>query len=187
VYAGRICEGKGCSKLFEFFIQYKKDNPSNLKLILMGKTDMPVPRHPDIAALGFISEEDKYDGMAGAKMLVLPSQYESLSIVVLESLALGVPVVVNGNCEVLRGHCRKSNAGLYYQTYREFEGILNYLLSHTDAYTAMRENGKKYVAKSYNWDKIINKLCSMIENITEQHIGVNPNNYANHGRRQSCT
>lgn len=42
-------------------------------------------------------------------MLILPSEFESLSMVVLEAMYLKTPVIVNGKCPVLRGHCTKSN------------------------------------------------------------------------------
>jgi len=163
VYVGRIDESKNCKVLFEDFLRYKERNPSSLKLILMGKAVMEVPKHPDIVPLGFVSDEDKFDGMAGAKLLLLPSAFESLSLVVLESLALGVPVIVNGGCTVLKGHCQKSNAGLYYHNFYEFEGGLNYLFEHLEAYTALGQNGKQYIAKNYRWEVIIGKFRGMID------------------------
>ncbi|MDR2409664.1 MAG: glycosyltransferase family 4 protein [Bacteroidales bacterium] len=163
VYVGRIDESKGCLELFAQFIRYKKENPSNLKLLLIGKSVMEIPRHSDILSIGFVIEEEKYNVMASAKMLVLPSLYESLSIVTLESLALGIPVILNGNCEVLVGHCRKSNAGLYYKNYYEFAAAINYLLSHQKEYTTMQLNGNKYVKENYTWDIILNKLRKLID------------------------
>jgi len=53
-------------------------------------------------------------------------------MVVLEAMKLEKPVLVNGKCDVLRGHCVRSNGGLYYQNYYEFEGCVNYLLEHKE-------------------------------------------------------
>lgn len=167
LYVGRIDEGKACDVLFRYFQEYKKRNPGDLKLVLMGKSVIPIPEDEDIVSLGFVSEEDKYNGMAAAQMLVLPSRFESLSIVVLESLALSVPVVVNGVCEVLHGHCTKSNAGLYYKNYFEFEAAINYLLEHKDVHDAMGVNGVRYVEENYCWDVIINRLDQLIRYVAE--------------------
>ena len=166
IYVGRIDEGKNCHILFRYFQEYKKRNPGDLKLILMGKNVISIPKHPDIISLGFVSEEEKYNGIAGAKALILPSQYESLSISVLEALSIETPIIVNGVCEVLKGHCIKSDAGLYYRNYFEFEGCINYILQNKENALIMGSNGKKYVEQNYTWDVIISKFKKMIDTVS---------------------
>ena len=167
VYVGRIDEGKNCPQLFDYFREYKKRNGGDLKLVLMGKPVIPVPEADDIVSLGFVTDEDKFDGIKGARALVLPSRFESLSMVVLEAMSLRTPVIVNGECPVLRAHCIKSDAAFYYDNYYEFEGELKYLYSHDDVVEQMKENGVKYVETNYTWDKIIEKLINLIHEITE--------------------
>jgi glycosyltransferase involved in cell wall biosynthesis len=162
IYVGRIDPAKGCGILINYFMEYKKRNNNNLKLVLMGKSGVKLPKHKDVLSLGFVSEEDKFNGLAGAKASCLPSRFESLSISVLESLSLGTPIIVNGQCEVLAGHCKKSGAGLYYKNYFEFEGILNYLTSHDAEYRCMQANAKKYVEERYQWDDIMRKFDEAI-------------------------
>ncbi len=163
IYVGRIDSGKGCDELFKYFIKYKKENHNNLKLVLMGKPVIKIPDESDIISLGFVSDEDKFDGMAGARFLILPSKLESLSMVVLESFGVHTPVIVNGLCDVLKGHCLKSNAGLYYTDYPEFEATINYMLSHKEIADAMGENGKKYVDECYDWDEKTEQYRKLIE------------------------
>ena len=163
IYVGRIDQGKDCPRMFQYFIEYKKRNPGNLKLVLMGKAVVEVPSHPDIISLGFVSEEDKFNGIKGAKALILPSKFESLSISVLEAMALSIPVIVNGRCDVLRGHCTKSNAGLYYRNYFELEGVVNYMLDHPEQYEVMKQKAKQYIDENYQWDVIMAKFDRIIE------------------------
>lgn len=170
VYVGRVDEGKGCGVMFRYWDAYKKRNPSPLKLVLMGKPVIPVPQRDDLLSLGFVSEQDKFDGEAGARFLLLPSPFESLSIVVLESMLLGVPVLVNGKCEVLKGHCRKSNAGLYYENYLEFEGAMNLLQKRKDVYAAMCQNAPEYVQKYYRWSVILAQLGALIDQVAAQEV-----------------
>lgn len=166
IYVGRIDEGKDCPTLFRYFMEYKKRRPeSELKLVLMGKPVCEIPKHPDIISLGFVSEEDKFNGIEGAKCLVLPSKFESLSISVLEAMTLETPVIVNGICEVLKGHCVKSNAGLYYTNYFEFEGVLDYMLDHYKEYGIMRTNAKKYIDENYRWDVIMQRFGELIDSV----------------------
>ena len=135
----------------------------------MGKEVVPVPEHPDILSLGFVSEQDKFDGIAGAKLLVLPSRFESLSIVVLEAFSLKVPVLVNGECEVLKAHCVNSNAGLYYFGSEEFEQMLNFMLADEQILMQLGDNGCRYVEDNYQWSVVISKLYGLIRYVMEQN------------------
>lgn len=165
VYTGRIDEFKGCSDMFRFFLEYKRQFGGTLKLVLMGKEVLKVPDSPDIISLGFVSEEMKFAVMREAKALVLFSRFESLSMVVLESMMMRRPVLVNGHCEVLKGHCMRSNAGLYFKNYPEFAETLNYLLEHDEEYEIMRENGKRYVEENYQWDVIVERIKGLITSV----------------------
>ncbi len=104
--------------------------PHGLDLVLIGSNLLPIPKHPRIRHLGFLSDEDKFDALAAADLLIMPSRFESLSMVALEAWALGKPVLANGHCDVLRGQVVRSNAGLYYETFEEFAEAL-YLLEAT--------------------------------------------------------
>ena len=165
IYVGRIDEGKDCPRLFKYFLEYKRRVKSDLKLVLMGKAVCDIPKSSDIISLGFVSEEDKFDGIKGAKALILPSKFESLSISVLEAMTLSVPVIVNGICDVLKGHCVKSNGGLYYKNYFEFEGCINYMMEHPEEYAIMCKNARKYVEDYFQWDDIMKKFDSIIERV----------------------
>lgn len=162
LYAGRIDEGKGCGQLIEFFSQYTSRG-KELMLVFMGKAAMKIPDRPDIKMLGFVSDEDKMNGMSAATILVMPSLMESLSIVTLEAWSVGTPVMVNGDCAVLRGHCLRSNGGLYYTDYDEFEACLDLLLENRALAAALGENGRHYIQQHYQWDVIDKKLMKIVE------------------------
>lgn len=163
LYIGRIDEGKNCHKLFEFFQRYKKQNINDLQLVLAGKPVIPIPEDENIRSVGFVSDEEKFGLIQECKALVLASEFESLSMVVLESMALEKPVLVNGNCAVLKGHCLKSNAGLYFTCYAEFEAALNYLLMYPEICEKMGANGKQYVIEHYQWPVILQKFYQLFD------------------------
>ena len=167
VYVGRIDIGKNCPELFDYFIEYKRLNPSKVKLVLIGREVIPVPDHPDIISLGFINETEKFNCIAGAKIMLLPSLYESLSLVVLESMALGTPVIVNGKCEVSKGHCIKSNAGLYYSNFHEFKGCIDYMLTNKTMYDIMSKNARDYVENNCSWDIVTDKFIDTVNKVLE--------------------
>ncbi len=163
LYIGRIDVGKNCHRLFEYFMQYKKRNVNNLRLVLAGKPVIPIPDSTDIVSVGFVSDEEKFALIEECRALVLASEFESLSMVVLESMALEKPVLLNGKCAVLKGHCTKSNAGLYFTDFPEFEAALNYLLLHPQICEKMGKNGKKYVDGNYQWPVILKKFYDLFD------------------------
>ncbi len=163
LYVGRVDEDKECPMLFRYFLEYKKRCEGDLKLVLMGRQICRVPKDPDIISLGFVPEEDKFHGIAGAKALVFPSRTAAMTRSLIEAMALSVPVLVNGACDVLRGHCIKSNAGLYYHNYFEFEGAVRYLLHHPVQYMQFCTNARTYVVQNYDWNRIIQQFMAMIE------------------------
>lgn len=163
IYVGRIDGSKGCPQLFEYWQRYKAKRKNNLQLVLVGRPQMKIPRRKDIVSLGFISEEEKFHAIAGAQCLIMPSFFESLSIVLLEAWLCGRPVLVNGKCDVLKGQCQRSNGGLWYQNYDEFEACLNFLLNENETALKMATNGKRFVESHYSWDKIKAKYIRLID------------------------
>jgi glycosyltransferase involved in cell wall biosynthesis len=162
-YMGRIDESKGCKLLFEYFLRFISETCSDLKLVLAGKPVMKIPVHPNIMPIGFISDEDRFNGIMAAELMVIPSKYESLSMVLLENWICRKPSLVNGDCVVLKGHCIKSNGGLWYDSYDEFKECLNLLISDDLLRQKLGDNGEKYVRENYNWQTVIKKYRSILD------------------------
>jgi glycosyltransferase involved in cell wall biosynthesis len=162
IYVGRIDPSKGCGELFLFWDRYKKRYPQDLTLVLTGVSKMEIPSRPDILPLGFISEQEKHAAISGAECLIMPSPYESLSIALLEAWTNERPVLVNGNCAVLKGQCRRSNGGLWYENYEEFEACLQYILKNRDVSSQMAKNGKRFTLQNYSSEAIQNKYSNLI-------------------------
>lgn len=160
IYAGRVDKDKGCEEMFAFFQRYSREREDReVRLVVIGKAYMEIPGMEEIHYLGFVPEQDKYDGIKGAKMLWLPSRFESLSIAVLEAMALGTPVVVNGKCDVLKGHCVRSGGGEWYEGYEGFVGALEKMLGDEGRYG---ENAKRYVEEKYGWDRVMEEWREVI-------------------------
>lgn len=163
LYIGRIDSSKGCEELFSYFSEYRHHETCLHKLVLLGKAAMPVPEHPDIVNLGFVDEQTKWDALAACDLLVMPSPYESLSMVLLEAWSMSRAVLVNGRCEVLVGQCKRANGGLWYGCYDEFKAGLSLLLNNTDLRRRLAESGRRYAtSSSYSWDQIENKYLDLL-------------------------
>jgi glycosyltransferase involved in cell wall biosynthesis len=165
LYVGRIDQNKGCRVLFSFFRQYRETMGSPLKLVLVGQPILEIPRDSGIVPLGFLPDQDKWDALAAADLLVMPSRYESLSMVTLEAWWAERPVLANAKCEVLRGQCQRSNAGLYYSSYDEFREALALLERDEALRRALGKNGRHYFDAHYAWDVIERKYLDLFERV----------------------
>lgn len=168
VYVGRVDQNKGCAELFDFFQSYLNDPGGKLSLVLIGNSLLPIPQHPRIRHLGFIDDSDKFDAIAAAELLVMPSYYESLSMVTLEAWALGKPVLANGRCDVLKGQCIRSNAGLYYENVAEFVGAIEALERHRWLAGSLGRNGRQFFRDNYDWPVIERKYVDMFERLKKE-------------------
>ena len=174
IYVGRIDENKGCKELFEYFRRYTRTMPGGLQLVLIGKAILPVPDDPRIRHLGFLSDTEKFDAMAAADVLIMPSYYESLSMVALEAWGMGRPVLANGRCDVLKGQCLRSNAGLYYESYAEFADALYAITSSPPLSEGLGRNGAAYFQRHYAWPVIERKYLDVFSQLSTKGASAAP-------------
>lgn len=170
VYVGRIDENKGCKELFEFFDAYVHAAAGGLSLVLIGNSLLKVPNHPRIRHLGFLDDTDKFDAMAAAELLIMPSYFESLSMVVLEAWALGRPVLANARCDVLKGQCIRSNAGLYYEDASEFVETLRAIERNRWLSGTLGRNGRQFFREHYDWTVIERKYLDMLARLSKDPV-----------------
>ncbi|MGH9345875.1 MAG: glycosyltransferase family 4 protein [Vicinamibacterales bacterium] len=174
IYVGRIDENKGCRELFDYFTRYAERSGQSLLLVLVGTPVLEIPPHPRIRHLGYVSDEDKFDAVAAAVALVMPSHYESLSMVVLEAWALGRPVLANARCDVLLGQCLRSNGGLYYEDSIEFSAALDRLLHDRPLAAALGAGGRAYYERHYAWPVVERKYMDMFARLDAENAGGAP-------------
>jgi glycosyltransferase involved in cell wall biosynthesis len=162
VYAGRIDRNKGVDTLFRYYAWLADEWPDAPTLILAGHQVLDVPSHPKIRYVGYVTEDEKAALLAGAAVAIMPSAFESLSMLVLEAWALGTPVLVNARCRVLEGQCRRSNGGLYYRDLAEFASMLKLLMSSPQLRADVGQAGRAYVAAEYSWEIAAERTESLL-------------------------
>jgi glycosyltransferase involved in cell wall biosynthesis len=165
LYVGRIDENKGCGQLFDYFRQFQNETGTDWKLTLIGSPVMKIPEDPRILHLGFLDDADKFNAVAACDILMMPSFYESLSMVLLEAWGMGKPTLANANCRVLMGQSIRSNAGLFYTDYPEFKRALQYLQQNPEVRTALGRNGKQFYFDNYRWPIIEQKYMNLIQSL----------------------
>ena len=157
LYGGRIDPGKGCEELIEYFSSYVKDG-GEATLALMGAKLMSLPEEPFIRFAGRLSDRERLQALEAADVVVVPSPFESLSLLALEALSVGTPILANARSAVLVEHCVRSNGGLYYADRDEFVACLMLLMRDPPLRQALGRNGREYIKKNYRWDVVLAKF-----------------------------
>ena len=161
LYLGRIDPNKGCQALIRHFLRYA-ESARNVQLVMAGPSSMPIPKHPLIRPLGFVDDGVREALLRKARALIIPSPFESLSMVLLEAWNHGLPALVNARCKVLRGQVERADGGLYYRNTVEFVAALDYLLDHPDAARQLGRQGLAYVDREYRWPIVMNKIEALL-------------------------
>ena len=156
LYGGRIDPGKGCEELIQYFTEYVADG-GDATLVLMGAKLMVLPEEPFIRFAGRLSDRERLQALEAATVVICPSPYESLSLLALEAMSDGTPVLVNARSAVLVEHCVRSNGGLYYADRDEFVESLKLLVNDDALRAALGRNGVEYVRQNYRWDVVLEK------------------------------
>ncbi|MCB1175518.1 MAG: glycosyltransferase family 4 protein, partial [Leptospiraceae bacterium] len=191
LYLGRIDAGKGCSDLIQAVLDYNRRHKQPLELRLAGSLQLKLPRDPAIQYLGYVSETQKQALLRTARALVMPSLYESLSLVTLEAMASLCPVLVNGRNPVLMEHLQNSGCGAAWHTDEELMQAFAYLQKMDDSVCdtgrpgsdsqlqypvagldrslqqsfspASLQAGYKYVAHNFSLEVVQRKLIGLME------------------------
>ncbi len=172
VFIGRIERAKGCAELLGQYLRYVDENVESPQLVLIGKQHIPIPDHSKVRYLGILPEDLKLTVLRNALFLIMPSRYESLSMVVLEAWRMKRPVMVNANCEVLRGQCLRSQGGLYYRNYDQFAEVLRVMCRNNVLLDVLGENGFRYYERHYSWDVILSKYSNLLGRIGDRRGAV---------------
>ncbi len=162
LYVGRIDRNKGCDGLFRYFLEYDRRKTHDVDLVLAGTKALDIPNHIRVRYLGFLSDKEKFEALQACELLVMPSPYESLSIVVLEAWKMGKATLVNGLCKVLKGQSRRSNGGLFFQNFSEFCEGLDFMLENPEIRAALGHSGQTWLAQNFEWPHITDKIERLI-------------------------
>ncbi|MBW7857021.1 MAG: glycosyltransferase family 4 protein [Leptonema sp. (in: Bacteria)] len=150
LFTGRIDSEKGCRRLIGLFLAYIEATKSKVKLVLIGSRSMTVPNHPSIVSTGYLNETLLNAALNECSVYAHPSPYESFSFSLLEAMAVGAPVLVTAQSEVLRGHVLRSHGGLVYQDAADFIVKLDILLKNPKRFSG----GLAYVNQRYSHEAV---------------------------------
>jgi glycosyltransferase involved in cell wall biosynthesis len=150
LYVGRVEAGKGIPELLSFYASLRDAEPEAPDLVLAGDASLTVSG-VGVRTLGRITESDKWDALAGATAVVVPSPLESLSLLALEAFAVGAPVVGNGHSDVVQGQLERSGAGCVYRDAASFRDAVRAV---SRGRSSLARKGRAY-AKKHQWSNVV--------------------------------
>jgi glycosyltransferase involved in cell wall biosynthesis len=161
LYGGRAATGKGMEDLLEGLRLLRQRRPE-VRLVLTGEAGQAALAAPGVLSAGMLDEQTRWDALAGAAAVVIPSFHESLSLLALEAWAVERPVLANAASPVLLGQVLRSGGGFGYHGPTELATAAGDLLSDLDAAAALGRSGQSYVALTYRWEVVHDRLARLI-------------------------
>ena len=166
LYVGRIGVSKGSRELFAHYGRWRASDPAHdVSLVLVGDAEIAIPKTSGVVHLGRLSDQDKWDALAGCAAFVMPSLLESLSLVTLEAWAAGRPVIVDARSPVLAGMTRRAGAGLAYRTSAEFAEICELLTDDPELGDRLGRSGADFVARTYTWPRVVETYVDLFAEV----------------------
>jgi len=161
LYGGRVEPDNGCEEMLEYFDAFASNRAEEMGLVLMGVKMMTVPEAPYLRLAGVLPDRERMTAYEAASVTIAPDSDDLLSQSLLESLAVGTPVLASASNEAAVEHCRRANAGLYYANREDFVGALTELRSPA-LRERLGENGRRYIRHHHQWDAVIGRFERLV-------------------------
>ncbi|MCP5026213.1 MAG: glycosyltransferase family 4 protein, partial [Actinomycetia bacterium] len=164
---GRVEAGKGTTMLSRFMSEYRSRRGDSLRLVMAGPVLDAPPAADGVHVIGPVDEAVKWGLLREARALVSPSGMESNSLVVLEALLAGRPVVVNARCAATVEHARRSGAGLWFDGFASFEVVME-RVADEDWADALGRAGPGYVEGRYGWPDLLDRYATFLQRLASR-------------------
>jgi glycosyltransferase involved in cell wall biosynthesis len=161
LYGGRVESDNGCEEMLEYFDTFASSE-ADATLVLMGLKMMKVPEEPYVRLAGVIPDRERMTAYEAADVTIAPSSDDLLAQPLLESLAVGTPVLASARNAAAVEHCRRAGAGLYYANREEFVGALTVLTKNSSLREKLGANGRAYIRNHHRWDGVLGRFDRLI-------------------------
>ncbi|HLC52143.1 MAG TPA: glycosyltransferase [Candidatus Nanoarchaeia archaeon] len=161
-YVGRISREKNINVLFNAF---KKLKDKDLQLLLVG--DGPEEQKKSFKTInnckitGFVDNVQDY--LKAMDIFVMPSLTETTSLVTLEAMATGLPVITS-KIGFIKTYINKGKNGLFFpkNSARILAAKIIKLLEDQEQQGRLGRNARKTVAYIFSWERSINRIKKLL-------------------------
>jgi glycosyltransferase involved in cell wall biosynthesis len=164
LYGGRVEPDNGCEEMLEYFDSYAASDPEAM-LVLMGVKMMKLPDERYLKLAGVLPERERMIAYEAASVTIAPAADDLLAQPLLESLAVGTPVLASARNPAAVEHCRRANAGLCYANREEFVAELTQLATNPRLRERLGENGRAYIRQHHRWDGVVGRFERLISKV----------------------
>jgi glycosyltransferase involved in cell wall biosynthesis len=164
LYGGRVESDNGCEEMLDYFDSYSSVD-ADTALVLMGVKMMKVPEERYLRLAGVLPDRERMTAYEAADVTIAPASDDLLAQPLLESLAVGTPVLASARNAAAVEHCRRAGAGLYYANRDEFVGALTMLTNNTHLRERLGSNGRAYVRQHHRWDGVLGRFDRLISRV----------------------
>ena len=169
LFIGRIDPIKGPDLLLRAFAKVSKDF-TDYQLIIAGneigflKTlkleAKQLNLNSKVTFLGPIIGKDKISAYHSAKLFVIPSRFDSMTIVALEAAASGAPILITSESDFKE--LAKTSSGIEVSANEhEIEQGIRHALSNKVDLKKLGNNARNLAIRNYDWDIIANKFINL--------------------------
>jgi glycosyltransferase involved in cell wall biosynthesis len=161
LYGGRIEPDNGCEEMLEYLDAYAA-NDGETALVLMGVKMMKVPDEPYVRQAGVLPDRERMVAYEAADVTIAPGSDDPLALSVLESFAVGTPVLACARNAAAVEHCRRAGARQYYANRQENVEAMRTLISRAKLREQQGESGRQYVRQYYRWDAVLGRFERLV-------------------------
>lgn len=172
IFVGRLIKAKGVEDAIEVCRILKEDFP-NIKLWIIGRGEilyenelkekiklLGLSRHVDF--FGFVSQEEKFEALQKAHMLLAPSIKEGFGLTVPEAGLVGTPTIAY-NVEGLNDIIINMENGILVDSSPDSMATqIKKMFNEKRLYKRLQDGAYKY-AKSLSWDETAKKALALFE------------------------
>jgi glycosyltransferase involved in cell wall biosynthesis len=161
LYGGRVDPDNGCEEMLEYFDTFASAD-GDTALVLMGVKMMKVPDEPYIRHAGVLPDRERMVAFEAADVTIAPTSDDPLALSVLESFAVGTPVLASARNDAAVEHCRRAGGGLYYGSREEFVEALRTLMTRGKLREQLGEGGRQYIGQYFRWDAVLGRFERLV-------------------------